>query len=118
METKFRDNMRITGLKTEETDSTNLTPISKTIHRNCSKEYGLNQLLYFDTPAFKKNDTVKFKYRGKIRTGKVIKIGAQGIDVLSNKEYYYCYDWDHKIKFFRQSNKTKNYKTNPYIKKT
>lgn len=69
---------------------------------------GVNET--FIEGVFKKNDTVKFKYQGKFKTGKIIKLGKYGVDVSCNGKFFYCHDWDNRENYFRKSNETRNYK--------
>jgi hypothetical protein len=57
---------------------------------------------------FKKNDLVNFKFKKKLMSGKVIKTGDYGVDVVCNGKYYYCYDLS-SSDVFNKSNATKNY---------
>ena len=68
---------------------------------NINFEIGLNN-------KYKKNDLVRFKHKGKILTGKITKLGINGVDVICNGLYYYCHDSDLRGLFLK-SNQTKNY---------
>ena len=65
--------------------------------------------LELPTNRFKKNDTVKFKYKTKILSGKIIKLGKCGVNVICNGLFYYCYDYQTNG-IFSKSSETKNYK--------
>ena len=91
-------------------DSTTL----RTLSSNLSLSYNIGYVVGIplckskSNFKFKKNDTARFKFKGKEMTGKITKIGVYGVDVKSNNGYYYLTGFNSGE--FKKASHTKNYR--------
>lgn len=77
---------------------------------SCTRSFAIDRLFLSPLPnKFKKNDSIKFKYKKKTLTGKIIKIGGSGVDVKCNSYFYYCSEYNELSGVFEKSNVTRNY---------
>jgi hypothetical protein len=88
-------------------NTTNIPSVSRIVGTSSFQKYSGIYLPEISR-KFKKNDTVRFRFRKKEMSGKITKIGAYGVDVRSSNGYYYLYDYG--CGKFNKACHTKNYK--------